>query len=121
MKATEKRALAERLSPTTIFDYLWRLRVRSNYRDVSTFLMAGLEDSSHAAFHGGLLAITDATCLLIQSLIVAYVGPKAYADAVDEFVADGGIALGGPAAFLDERRAQLAPNVPPRRVPFASR
>ncbi len=121
MRAAEKRVLAERLAPTTLFDYLWRLRVRSNYRDVSTFLMAGLEDASHEAFHRGVLAIAGATCLLIQSLIVAYVGPKPYADALDEFIAGGGIALGSPADFLQERRELLAPGVAHRRASFVDR
>jgi hypothetical protein len=121
MKAAEKRALGARLAPTTLLDYLWRLRVRSNYRDVSTFLMAGLEDDSHATFHRGLLGLVDATCLLVQSLVVAYVGPQAYADALDEFVAGGGVALGGPADFLHARRDLLAPTVPLPRPPFAAR
>lgn len=99
MKAAEKRALGARLAPTTMLDYLWRLRVRSNYRDVSTFLMAGLDDASHAGFHRGLVALVDATCLLIQSLIVAYVGPRPYADALDEFVAGGGVAVARPPSF----------------------
>jgi hypothetical protein len=43
-----------RLAPTTQLDYPWRLRVRANYRDMSTFLMSGLDDDSHATFHNGL-------------------------------------------------------------------
>jgi hypothetical protein len=121
MKADEKRALGARLAPTTVFDYLWRLRVRANYRDVSVFLMSGLEDTSHAAFHSGLLGLVDATCLLIQSLIVSYVGPRPYAYALDEFVAGGGVTLGDPAAFLLARRRLLAPTVPVTRRAVASR
>lgn len=50
----ERRALGARLAPTTQLDYPWRLRVRANYRDMSPFLMSGLDDDSHAAFHNGL-------------------------------------------------------------------
>jgi hypothetical protein len=30
--------LAETLPPTTFFDFLWRLRVRSDYRDIDAFI-----------------------------------------------------------------------------------
>ena len=122
MKAAEKRAMAERLHPTSVFDYLWRLRIRSNYGDVSAFLLSGVADSNHSAFHTGLVSLVSTTCLLMQSLIVARVGPQAYADAIDEFTSGGGIDLGEPVAFLRTRRAVLAPTIPevPVYVPFAS-
>lgn len=121
MMAAEKQALASRLHPTSVFDYLWRLRIRSNYGDVSAFLMSGVEDRSHGAFHSGLVSLASAICLLLQSLIVARAGPQSYADAIDEFTAGGGIDLGTPVAFLRQRRAILAPNIRQRPVyvPFA--
>ena len=123
MMAAEKEALAARLHATSVFDYLWRLRIRSNYGDVSAFLMSGVEDRSHGAFHNGLVSLASAICLLIQSLIVARIGPQPYADALDEFTEGGGIDLGAPVAFLRQRRAILAPNIPERPVyvPFAAR
>jgi len=92
MPRAEKEAAASRLHPTTVFDYLWRLRIRSNYGDVSAFLMSGVDDRSHAAFHRGLVTLASGTCLLLQSLIVAYVGPGPYETALNEFTAGGGIA-----------------------------
>lgn len=109
MPSTEKRAAAARLHPTTIFDYLWRLRIRSNYGDVSAFLMSGVEDRSHRGFHDGLVTLASTTCLLIQSLIVAQVGPQPYAVILDEFTEGGGVDLGDPVTFLRERRRVLAP------------
>ena len=47
MPKAEQRAMASRLHPTSVFDYLWRLRIRSNYGDVSSFLLSGVEDRSH--------------------------------------------------------------------------
>jgi len=121
MKKEEKRSLAASLHATTLFDYLWRLRIRANYGDVSTFLMSGVEDRSHGAFHAGLVSLTAGTCLLLQSLIVARVGQRAFASALDEFVEGGGVDLGDPAGFLRERRALLTPKVPSsdHRAPFA--
>ena len=116
MPATEKRSMARRLHPTTVFDYLWRLRIRANYGDVSAFLMSGVDDSAHARFHGGLVTLASATCLLLQSLIVAQVGTRIYASAVDDFTEGGGVDLGDPSAFLRARR-ELLTSPDPRRRP----
>ena len=122
MPKAEKIAMAGRLHPTSLFDYLWRLRIRANYGDVSAFLMSGVDDRSHSAFHDGLVCLASSLCLLLQSLIVARVGPQAYADALDDFASGGGIDLGEPVAFLRTRRAVLSPKVPERPIytPFAS-
>ena len=122
MPKAEKLAMAARLHPTSVFDYLWRLRIRANYGDVSAFLMSGVNDLSHGRFHDGLVSLSSSLCLLLQSLIVQRLGPRAYADALDDFAAGGGIDLGEPIAFLRTRRAVLAPKVPeqPVHVPFAS-
>ncbi len=116
MMKAEMLVLADRLHSTSIFDYLWRLRIRSNYGDVSSFLMSGVEDRSHGAFHTGLVTLASSLCLLIQSLIVARLGPQPYADALDEFTSGGGIDLGDPVAFVRERRAILAPTIPERPI-----
>ena len=107
MPAAEKRSMAGRLHPTTVFDYLWRLRIRANYGDVSAFLMSGVDDQAHARFHEGLVTLASATCLLLESLIVAQVGTRIYASAVDEFTEGGGIDLGDPSTFLRARRDLL--------------
>src|SRR5690349_5505145 len=104
-------AMAGRLHGTSVFDYLWRLRIRANYGDVSAFLMSGVDDRSHVAFHQGLVALASSLCLLLQSLIVARVGPQAYADALDDFASGGGVDLGEPVTFLRTRRAVLAPRI----------
>jgi hypothetical protein len=107
MLQAEKREMAAQLHPTTLFDYLWRLRIRANYGDVSAFLMSGVDDAAHTRFHEGLVTVAGATCLLVQSLVVAQVGTHAYSSAADEFTQGGGVDLGDPAAFLRERKALL--------------
>lgn len=107
MPAAAKRAAAERLHPTTLFDYLWRLRIRANYGDASAFLMSGVDERDHDVFYRGLVRITDATCLLFESLIAARIGRAPYSSAVDEFLAGGGMDLGDPARFLGTRREAI--------------
>lgn len=86
MYAKEKRRVAENLSPTTFFDYLWRLRVRSNYRDVTSFLTWNVDDASHAAFARALETVTEATCLLLESLFVRKGGKAVYDSLSGTFV-----------------------------------
>lgn len=107
MPAAAKRAAGERLHHTTLFDYLWRLRIRANYGDVSAFLMSGVDDRDHETFHRGLVRMTEATCLLLESAIVQRIGRAPYSSAVNEFLAGGGTDLGDPAGFLQRRREAI--------------
>ena len=72
--------------------------------------MSGVDDRAHAAFHRGLVTLVSGTCLLLQSLIVEYVGPAPYEAALNEFTAGGGIALAGPVGFLQQRGDLLTPS-----------
>lgn len=108
MPAHAKRSQAERLHSTSVFDYLWRLRIRSNYGDVSSILLSGTEDAGHRRFHAGLMTITSSLCLMLQALIVAKTGPEIYARYSAEFLRGGGVELGPPARFLHHRSELLA-------------
>jgi len=108
MPATEKRRAGDRLHATTLFDYLWRLRIRANYGDVSAFLMSGVDERDHLTYFKGLLRLTESTCLLFESLIATRIGFPAYNEAVGEFLAGGGVDLGDPAQFLEQRRRAIA-------------
>ena len=84
--AHEKRAIASRLLPTTLFDFFWRLRVRSNYRDVRSFLMAGVAEDWQREFFQALETILESTVLLLEGLIVAYAGSDTYERTLDGFL-----------------------------------
>ena len=86
VKTPEKRQIATNLPDTTLFDYLWRLRVRSNYQDVTSFFSTVVSDEWHYDFHTGLSLLVWTTLGTLESLILQYVGPKLFAKAVDEFV-----------------------------------
>lgn len=85
-RADEKREIAGKLLPTTLFDFFWRLRIRSNYRDVRSFLLSGVGDAWQQDFYRALEVVLEASVLLLESLVVAYSGPDAYKKALDEFV-----------------------------------
>lgn len=76
--------LDARLHPTTLFDFLYRLRLRSNYRDADTIVVGS--GSEAESFNDCLLAITDATLLMLECHIRQHLGRVAYRALVDEFL-----------------------------------
>jgi hypothetical protein len=105
MYSEEKRQAEDNVWATTLFDFLFRLRVRSNYRDVSSFVMSQVDDYWHDQFLRALIRVTDATTLLLYSLVIRTLGPDLYVRALEEFLGDE--APAGPARFLPDRMAQL--------------
>lgn len=89
-RSAEKRNIASNLPKTTLFDFFWRLRVRSNYQDVELFLMSSVGDVWHRDFYESLSAVTESTCMLFESLIIQRVGPQPYGRAIEVFRAGGG-------------------------------
>jgi hypothetical protein len=86
----QKEALARNLSATTLFDFLWRLRVRANYQDVESFLMSNVGPDWQQELYEGLCLITETTCLLLENLIVRRTGRATYEEAYIDFRDGGG-------------------------------
>lgn len=86
MYRREKSAVASKVVPTTLFDFLWRLRIRVNYRDVTTFLMPAVSSQWHQEFSCGLLTVTNLTCIFLNNLIIKYSGGQQYATALEGFL-----------------------------------
>lgn len=105
IKADEKRALAAKLPPTTVFEYFLKLRVRSNYQDVRSYVMSAVSAEWHKEFHASLVRATATTCLLLESLIMQHAGPSVVDQACNEFL--GGDAVGGLNKFIEIRRNVL--------------
>ena len=95
--------------PTTVFDFFWRLRVRSNYRDVRTFLMAGVTDDWQEEFYNALLCVTESSLALLENLVVAYSGPDVYRSTSGDFI--GSLRNDVPIlrVSFEERAALIAP------------
>ena len=67
-------ANATRMRSTTLFDLLWRLRIRSNYREGDDFLTGALSEADAAAFHGALCDIVAATLLTVEIYLAHHTG-----------------------------------------------
>lgn len=71
------RRNAEAMRPTTLFDLLWRLRVRSNYDEGDALLSGALGPRDAATFQRSLADIVSSTMLITEIFLAALVGKDA--------------------------------------------
>jgi hypothetical protein len=67
-------ANAAKMRPTTLFDLLWRMRMRSNYKEGDAFLTGALSTGDAADFHEALCGIVAATLLTVEIYLAHQVG-----------------------------------------------
>ena len=73
------------LRPTTVFDFLYRLRVRSNYEDADAFILGTMSQTDAEEFNRGLCALTSTTLFLLELHITARIGGRYFSQFMDEF------------------------------------
>lgn len=74
------------LRPTTPFDFLWRIRTRSNYGDPAMFYMGALTERQVLGYLEAMKVITATTMFLFEAM-VGHRSPTVLADAADHFIA----------------------------------
>ncbi len=67
-------ANATKMRPTTLFDLLWRLRIRSNYKEGDAFLSGALSAEDAADFHAALCDIVAATLVTVEIYLAHHTG-----------------------------------------------
>jgi len=77
------------LSPTTVFDCLYRLRIRSNYQDAEPFLITIENDDRAARFNYSLRNITHHLLQQVELLIARHLGKKQYDVIISRFTKTG--------------------------------
>lgn len=65
----QRHRIRDSLYPTTLFDFLYRLRIRSNYRDVDDFVSGVLTASDAEVYFQALVGFTRTTLLLLEGLV----------------------------------------------------
>jgi hypothetical protein len=104
IRAEERKALVDGISATSLFDGLYRLRIRSNYSDADSFLLS-LEFAGDAReFNVGMRKLSWYTLLLIELLAAGYLGRRGFSDVVDSF---DRYDLGGYSQDLVKRRWEI--------------
>lgn len=74
LSADEKRAVRNRVRTYTILDYLYRLRIKTNYEDAGMFIEGPEDELSSRHVHDDLVAVASATMLLHEVYVASIVG-----------------------------------------------
>lgn len=83
---TERSKIAQSVAPTSLFDCLWRMRIKSNYGTIDPYLVAQISASDHAIFNQALCITTRATVALIELYILRRIGKSDYAQIAADFI-----------------------------------
>jgi hypothetical protein len=83
-----KSEIVNSIPPTTLFDCLFRLRVRANYDDIDSFIIAVDDKDSAYKFHSSLINIGYHTMQATELLILRYIGKNNFVALVSEFKRD---------------------------------
>jgi len=80
----QRKKIANGSRPSSIFDYFYRLRIRSNYKDADIFLLGSLSHENEYYFNA-ICYITDKTLFLIEYYIARYIGKKQMKQIIDRY------------------------------------
>lgn len=108
MKEAEKLEVSRKLVDTTLFDFFWRLRIRSQYQDVGSFLTWNVSQQDHIEFRTALITIVDATCTLFESLITKAGAGTVRDNVAGEFLSSFDDALSDLPSFVTIRQHVLS-------------
>lgn len=70
-----KNSISKSTPPTSVFDCFYRLRIRSNYKDVDIFIL-GSSSPENRHYFNALCNITDKTLFVIETYLCRYLGRK---------------------------------------------
>lgn len=82
----EAQRMARELPATTIFNFLWRLRKRSDYRDADVFVKGIWTPYQAREYHEALTTLIAGTVTVLNSITVAYVGTDVVNEAAKAFL-----------------------------------
>lgn len=102
--STERRILEARPVPTSLFDCMYRLRIRSNYVDADAFLLSLDDDQDAKAFNKSVRVICYYTLLVLELQIAKRIGKNRYRGVVEAFTHN---AQGRVNEVLPEHRYRL--------------
>lgn len=89
----DKNQIAGRIPPTTIFDFLYRLRTRASYGEADLFVLGSRDVDEARRLAIALAIVCDATVAALEALAVAYAGPEPIAQAASRYAARTGSEL----------------------------
>lgn len=71
VSSAQSAEIADKLMPTTLFDFIWRLRVRTDYRDVDAFIVGAAGQKDAEDFLNSLLSVVTCTLTVLETLVIS--------------------------------------------------
>lgn len=90
LAATEKVKVEERLRPFSVMDYLYRLRIKTNYKDAAMFTDGPEDAEASIRVHLALSFLTGCTLLVHELRIQGLVGEKLMLQWADDWLEKSG-------------------------------
>ncbi len=85
ISSAERNRIAQNLVPTSLFDCMYRMRLRSNYSDADSFLLTlHLEDEA-LELSQSIVNITWYNAFMIELLICRYLGKRTFEQMIRDF------------------------------------
>lgn len=84
LTAAERGVVEKRARPTTVADYLYRLRVKANYDDITVFVDGPTSDVEAAAMAADLVDLACATLLVHEVRLASRIGSAALVRVMDD-------------------------------------
>ncbi|MFC8176678.1 hypothetical protein [Streptomyces sp. NPDC057325] len=107
LSAAQKEEVTSATRPVTMADYLYRLRIKANYEDVTMFSNGPTADHEASAVGSDLIALVCATLLVHELRIAALVGRKELIKAMDSALLYGAADSAGSLAQRRDLHAGL--------------
>lgn len=81
----EKKTIIENMPPTSIYDCLYRLRIRANYENADTFIFSTIPDKDAETFHKSLQNIVWINSLILETISAKYLSYKNYVQIIEKY------------------------------------
>ncbi|MFH1656318.1 MAG: hypothetical protein ABH956_00915 [Candidatus Nealsonbacteria bacterium] len=85
LKKGERKEIINGMRRTTVFDCLYRIRIRSNYRDADMFLSDIIDNNEANEFHCYLRNIVDYGAIIFENKIIQILGFEKFKEIFKEF------------------------------------
>lgn len=85
ISAQQKNIIINNTPPTSIYDCLYRLRIRANYENADTFIFSSIADEDAEKFHKSLQNIVWISSLILETITAKYLSHKNYVKIIEKY------------------------------------
>lgn len=84
----EKQTLDRNLPPTTLFDFLYRVRCRCNYQDTDLFIVGPETDGDSESFLNAITTVVNFALAFLETVVCAQIGNSEMESLIANYLAD---------------------------------